>query len=131
MESIELPAALDQVLRDYERAWRADDADALALLFTEDGFVLQSGQPPVRGREAIRNAYRGQGGSPLRLRALAYDTGGNSGAIIGTYGFGQNVTETGKFTLTLRRSAQGKWLIRSDMENMNRPPQGGPPAGTP
>ena len=65
-----LPAPLDRVLRDYEQAWRTGDANW--LLFAEDGFVLQSNQPPVRGRSAIARAYAGQGGSPLRLRALAY-----------------------------------------------------------
>lgn len=120
---VALPPSLDRVLRDYERAWRENDATALASLFTEDGFVLQSGQPPVRGRRSIRAAYEGQGGSPLRLRALAYDIGDASGSIIGVYGFGQNKGDTGKFTLTLRRVAGGKWLIHSDMENMNAPPR--------
>jgi hypothetical protein len=40
LPSIELPAALDRVLRDYERAWQARDAAALSALFAEDGFVL-------------------------------------------------------------------------------------------
>ena len=44
----------------------------LAALFAEDGFVLSSGVPPVRGRAAIRRHYEGQGG-PLSLRALALD----------------------------------------------------------
>ena len=47
---VALPPELARVLRDYERAWRAGDAAALAALFAEDGFVLQSNRPPVRGR---------------------------------------------------------------------------------
>ncbi|WP_080716300.1 YybH family protein [Xanthomonas arboricola] len=121
--AVDLPADLAGLLRAYEHAWQRNDASALSLLFSEDGFVLQNARPPVRGREAIRAAYNGQGGSSLRLRALAYDVSGDSGSIIGTYGFGQNTTETGKFTLTLRRTTNGSWLIRSDMENMNRPAQ--------
>src|SRR5688572_10747688 len=46
LPSVALPAALDRVLRDYERAWRANDAPALAALFAEDGFVMQGGRPP-------------------------------------------------------------------------------------
>src|SRR5262245_32960534 len=57
LPSIELPPALDRVLRDYERAWQARDPAALATLFAEDGFVLANGSPPVRGRDAIRTAY--------------------------------------------------------------------------
>lgn len=118
-----LPAPLDRVLRDYEQAWRGGDARALAALFAEDGFVLQSNQPPVRGRTAIEAAYAGQGGSPLRLRALAYAVEGNTGYIIGAYSYGNNVGDTGKFTLTLKRVDDGPWLIFSDMDNTSAPPR--------
>ncbi|HEL3174215.1 TPA: nuclear transport factor 2 family protein [Stenotrophomonas maltophilia] len=118
-----LPATLDRVLRDYEQAWRTGDARALAALFAEDGFVLQSNQLPVRGRSAIEVAYAGQGGSPLRLRALAYSVEGSTGYIIGAYRYGNNVGDTGKFTLTLKRVGDGPWLIFSDMDNGNAPPR--------
>ena len=55
--SITLPPALDRVLRDYEQAWRNHDAEVLAALFTDDGFVLRSGHPPVRGRDAIEAGF--------------------------------------------------------------------------
>lgn len=85
--------------------------------------MLQSNQPPVRGRTAIEAAYAGQGGSPLRLRALAYAVEGNTGYIIGAYSYGNNVGDTGKFTLTLKRERDGPWLIFSDMDNSNAPPR--------
>ncbi|HHA2859291.1 MULTISPECIES: nuclear transport factor 2 family protein [Stenotrophomonas] len=118
-----LPAPLERVLRDYEQAWRLGDTKALAALFAEDGFVLQSNQPPVRGRSAIEAAYAGQGGSPLRLRALAYSVDGNVGYIIGAYSYGNAVADTGKFTLSLKRVGDGPWLIFSDMDNSNAPPR--------
>ena len=120
---VALPAALDRVLRDYEQAWRTGDAKALAGLFAEDGFILQSNQPPVRGRAAIEAAYAGQGSSPLRLRALAYAAEESTGYIIGAYTYGNNVGDTGKFTLTLKRVAGGPWMIFSDMDNTNAPPR--------
>ncbi len=123
LADVALPAALDRVLRDYEQAWRTGDAQALAGLFAEDGFILQSNQPPVRGRSAIEAAYAGQGGSPLRLRALAYTVDGNTGYIIGAYRYGNNVGDTGKFALTLKRVGDGPWLIFSDMDNTNAPPR--------
>lgn len=123
LPSAALPAPLERVLRDYERAWRSADAKALAALFAEDGFVLQSNQPPVRGRSAIEAAYAGQGGSPLRLRALAYAVDGNTGYIIGAYRYGNNVGDTGKFTLTLKRVGDGPWLIFSDTDNTSAPPR--------
>lgn len=118
-----LPPDLDRVLRDYERAWRANDAAALASLFAEDGFVLQSNAPPVRGRPAIQAAYTGQGGGSLRLRALAFATGDTNGYIIGAYAYGDASDDTGKFTLTLRRAPGRPWLIFSDMDNPNAFPQ--------
>ncbi|MEN5272893.1 nuclear transport factor 2 family protein [Stenotrophomonas lactitubi] len=120
---VALPAALDRVLRDYEQAWRTGDAKALAGLFAEDGFILQSNQPPVRGRAAIEAAYAGQGSSPLRLRALAYAAEETTGYIIGAYTYGNSVGDTGKFTLTLKRVAGGPWMIFSDMDNTNAPPR--------
>ncbi|WP_313250554.1 YybH family protein [Stenotrophomonas indicatrix] len=123
LPDVPLPAALDRLLRDYEQAWRTGDAKALAGLFAEDGFILQSNQPPVRGRAAIEAAYAGQGSSPLRLRALAYAAEESTGYIVGAYTYGSNVGDTGKFTLTLKRVAGGPWMIFSDMDNTNTPPR--------
>ncbi|MDF1506411.1 DUF4440 domain-containing protein [Roseisolibacter sp. H3M3-2] len=118
-----LPAALDRVLRDYERHWRAGDAAALAALCAEDGFVLQGGKAPVRGRDAIRAADAGAAGGPLRLRALAHATADTTGYVVGAYGYGDAPGDVGKFTLTLRRARGGPWLIFSDMDNASAPPR--------
>jgi ketosteroid isomerase-like protein len=132
LPSITLPPAVDRVLRDYEREWRAGNAAALSALFAEDGFVLQGGRPPVRGRAAIQAAYAGQGGGTLRLRALAYAAADTVGYIIGAYGYGDTPGDVGKFTLTLRRGRNGRWLIFSDMDNPSRPPRRpGAPAPAP
>lgn len=121
---VTLPPELDRVLRDYERAWRAGDAAALASLFTEDGFILQSNRPPIRGRSAIQATYEDQGeGGPLRLRALAFTTADTIGYIIGAYSYDNNPNATGKWTLTLRRAPGEPWLIFSDMDNLNARPQ--------
>jgi ketosteroid isomerase-like protein len=122
LPSITLAPELNRVLRDYEAAWRKSDAAALSELFSEDGFVLQSGKPPARGRAAIKAVYQGQGGA-LRLRALAVVTADTVGYIIGAYGYGNDTTDMGKFTLTLKRPRGGKWLIFSDMDNGNRAPR--------
>ena len=121
LPSVALPTALDRVLRDYEREWRAGNAAGLAGLFTEDGFVMQNGRPPVRGRAAIQAAYAGNQGSPLRLRAFAFATADTVGYILGGYAYGEGTGDTGKFTLTLRRARGGRWLIASDMDNGNAP----------
>ena len=117
--SITLPPKLARVLTEYEKAWHAKDEKALAALFTEDGFVLSSGRPPVRGRGSIEKRYRDSGG-PLALRALAYATDGGVGYIIGGFTRTRGEPDIGKFTLTLRKDADGRWLIMSDMDNGNR-----------
>lgn len=119
--SVTLPAELARVLTDYEAAWQRKDARALAALFTEDGWVLSNGRPAVQGRAAIEAHYRNQGG-PLSLRAFAYSTDGATGYIIGGYARQQGEPDIGKFTLTLRRFSNGRWLILSDMDNGNRRP---------
>ena len=120
--SVELPPELARVLKDYEAAWQTGNAAALAALFTEDGFVLAQGRTPVRGRAAIQKLYT-RNGSPLALRALAFETSGNVGYIIGGYGPERGKPDEGKFTLTLRKGEDGRWLIVSDMDNSNRRPQ--------
>ncbi|MDP8982949.1 MAG: SgcJ/EcaC family oxidoreductase [Acidobacteriota bacterium] len=116
---VTLPAELARVLEDYQTAWRAKDATALAGLFAEDGFVLSPGHSMVRGRKAIESFYRGHGG-PLALRGVAYAGDGNAGYIIGAYSSWTGAQDDGKFTLTLRKDASGRWLIMSDMDNGNR-----------
>jgi len=129
LPSVMLPAPLARVLTDYETAWQRKDAAALAALFTEDGFVLSSGTPPVRGRAQIEKHYTGQGG-PLALRALAFATEGSLGYIIGGFARAKDEPDTGKFTLTLRK-AGSRWMIMSDMDNGNarRQAADGEPAG--
>jgi ketosteroid isomerase-like protein len=121
LPSVTLPAPLSRILTDYESAWQRKDARALASLFAEDGFVLSSGVPPVRGRAAIEKHYAGQGG-PLSLRALAYAVDGSTGFIIGAFSRQRGESDIGKFTLTLRKARDGRWLIMSDMDNGNSRP---------
>ena len=122
LPSVTLPPELARVLTDYENAWKKRDAAALALLFAEDGFVLPNGGEPVRGRAAIEAHYKGQGGE-LSLRAIASGVEGSVGYIIGGFSRQAGEKDAGKFTLTLRKAADGRWLIVSDMDNPNARPQ--------
>lgn len=117
--SVTLPAELARVLTDYEAGWKAGDAAALASLFAEDGFVLAGGRAPVKGRAAIQKLYT-HPGAPLSLRAIAYATHGDVGYIIGGFSRKPDTPDEGKFTLTLRKAGDGRWLIMSDMDNSNR-----------
>jgi ketosteroid isomerase-like protein len=119
LPSVALPPELDRVLRDYERAWSARDMEAVAALFAGDAVAMKRGQPPARGREAVADAYRGQGG-PLYLRALDYSYADSVGFIIGAYRGREDGPDDGKFVLALRRRADGMWMIVVDMDNSNR-----------
>ncbi len=117
--TISLPPDLTRILTDYEEAWQAKDEKALAALFAEDGFVLSSGRPPVRGRKQIEQRYKDSGG-PLALRALYFATEGSLGYIIGGFTRSEGDPDIGKFTLTLRKESDGRWMIVSDMDNGNQ-----------
>jgi ketosteroid isomerase-like protein len=121
-DNANLPPQLARVLREYEDAWQNKDAEALARLFAEDGFVLSSGSPPVRGRTNIEKHYAGAGG-PLALRAMAWAKQDDIGYIIGEYATDATFTNSGKFTLTLVRGDGDRWLIFSDMDNGHTRPR--------
>lgn len=127
--SVELPAEFARVLRDYEKAWMAGDAAALAALFTDDGYALPNGQPPAAGAEAIRAAYQRNAGSPLSLRALHYVQSGDMAYIIGGFGGAADKPDFGKFVLVLRRAGDGGWRIAADMDNANAMPRRSAAAG--
>jgi ketosteroid isomerase-like protein len=116
---IELPNEVDRVLRDYETGWRSSDSAGLAALFTPEGFILRPGNPPVRGRANIEEAYRGSGGS-LILTAYDYAVDDSVGYIIGGFRYSPEGADLGKYTLTLRKLEDGRWYIQSDMDNSNR-----------
>ena len=116
--SVLLPSDLARVLRDYEKGWQTRDSKQLASLFTEDGFILRPGHPPVQGRANIQRAYEGAGG-PLSLRALQYSVSGDTGYVIGGYSRSAFMPDSGKFILALRKNASGDWLIAADMDNGN------------
>lgn len=117
--SVQIPGDLARLLTDYEDAWRSRNAAFLARLFAEDGFVLPNGSLPIRGRAEIERFYANAGG-PLSLRAIAFAAEGGVGYIIGGYAGKKGEPDTGKFTLTLRKGTDGKWLIVSDMDSPNR-----------
>ena len=117
--SVDLPPELDRILRDYEREWAASNPEALAALFTEDGFALPSSRAPFRGHAAITEAYQIAGGA-LSLRALAFATEGSVGYIIGTYSYDPADGDRGKFVLAIKRNEAGRWLIAADIDNSIR-----------
>lgn len=118
LPSVAVPAEVEQLLRQYERAWAANDSAGLAALFAPDGFALPVGQPPARGHDSIRQAYGHGGGQPTTLRALDYRASGDLAYVVGAYGPAGQQRDFGKFVLVLRK-VDGRWLIAADIENAN------------
>ena len=123
---VTLPPEVARVLVDYSRAWAAADLNALARLFAPDGMALPNGMPPALGADGIRRAYAQGAGAPLVLRPIAFGTSGDLAYVIGGFGPAADKPDFGKFTLVLRRSTDGHWLIVSDMDNSNGPAQPAP-----
>jgi ketosteroid isomerase-like protein len=119
-----LPPELQRVLTDYETAWQARDAEALAQLFADDRVVVANNAcPPVRGRAEIQTCSEGAGGD-LSLSAISHDVGGAAGYLVGEYAAAQGSPPGGKFVLTLTKDPSGRWLIVSDMDRAYpRPPR--------
>jgi ketosteroid isomerase-like protein len=116
VDPVVLPPGLDRVLRDYEAAWEAGDGARLAALFTEDGFALNNGSLPVKGRARISQMLTRPGGD-LQLRAFAWAADDSVGYIIGGFRYPGSTGPGGKFLLALRRGPEGRWLIAADMDN--------------
>ena len=111
----DLPPALARVLTDYEKAWRAKDAKALAQLFVEGRVVVPNACPPANSRAEVEKCYSGSGGD-LSLRALAHGMDGSLGYIIGEFAQKEGAPPSGKFVLTLWKDSDGRWLILADMD---------------
>jgi ketosteroid isomerase-like protein len=114
LPSVDLPAELNRVLRDYETHWKAKDGPALSALFTDDGFIARG--PWIRGRDAIRTTYSQTSGGDLRLRAVGYATSDTVGYIVGAFRYGESQNDNGKFILALRRAPRGEWKIAADLD---------------
>ena len=117
--SVTLPPDLARVLTDYEKAWSAKDPAALARLFAEDGFVLPNGSGagarPGRDRVVLHRPRRSALPARDRLRRRRQRRL-HPRRLCGSIG----QADDGKFTLTLRKGSDGRWLIVSDMDNANR-----------
>jgi ketosteroid isomerase-like protein len=121
--NITLPQELARVVTDLETMYAKRDGSA-ADLFVEDGVEMYPNRFPVVGREEIRKAYTGSGG-PLTFHAFAYAMSGDVAFILGGFSSPRNPgpPDRSKFTMTLRKNAAGRWMIKSAMNSSNLPQQ--------
>ena len=118
---------LSRVNRDFMKAMNAKDAVAAAGYYADDASVLPPGQPIVTGHDTIQKYWQGflDGAGFIDGSCVTIATGssGDVGYEIGTAELhlkgpgGKIVTEKIKYTLVLKRNANGKWLQLYDMWN--------------
>lgn len=126
-EKLATAEELSQVNRDFAKALNAKDAAAAANCYAPDAVVLPPGQPNVTGREAIQKYWQGfldgAGFVDASVSTVATGSNGDTGYEIGTADLhlkgpdGKTVTEKIKYTIVLKRNAEGKWLQTYDMWN--------------
>ena len=123
LAAVDLPPALDRVLRDFERHWHARDQAALTGLFTEDG-IMQFGDAWRRGRSAIHIALLDSRGADLRLWAQAFEATDSLAYIVGSYGHRTlpHLSDLGRMHLSLRLERDGVWRIAAAMLGNVNPP---------
>ncbi len=125
---------IDSIWADYEAGWESGDIDAWISLWTHDGIQMPPNEPPVIGRDRIRernaavleqfavnfditNEEVGVG------RDFAYSRGVYSATLTPKDG-GQAIPLDGKFMTILMRQPDGSWKIHRDIFNSNVAPGG-------
>jgi uncharacterized protein (TIGR02246 family) len=109
-----------QVIDAYLDAYRRNDPNAIAGLYSGDAVLLPPGHELVRGRDDIR-AYWSQGmETGFAMDTLRIEVAGGSGYVVGRYYVPPDEdddAETGKFIIAFRREADGVWRITADIWN--------------
>ncbi len=113
-------AELEAVMERWAEAVEADDAAAVAGLFTEDGVLLSSDAPTARGREAIETVVRGwieAGEENDRTATEAAFVGDDRAVLARTYEVDfvaddGTTSERGRYLVTFRR-VNGVWQVEA------------------
>ena len=117
----------EQLHRAFENAFNRRDLDALVALY-EPGAVLVTRAGPVRGRDAIRELYRGVLASDvtIELRTLAVTCAGDLAMLHGVWvergatPEGVPIRRQGWNTETARLQPDGRWLFVLDNPSVPR-----------
>jgi uncharacterized protein (TIGR02246 family) len=125
-------AAIKAVADAYVKASLANDAKAIAALYTEDAVEMPPNEPMIKGRAAIQQHYEKLFASDMKVTAFSLthiESYGmeDHGYDVGTYQ--QSMTskdpsmppsDSGKYTVILKRSG-GDWKVAYAIYNSDRP----------
>lgn len=139
----------NELVTDWRRFWADDDVERLLELYTEDATLVYAGEPPVRGRDAIREQLDSllRVSGEIQASLSDFDASGRMGLVNGLLTLSMNDgrrtwTATGlHMTVLIRRGRH--WRIRSQLLRLDAlpnlppgpsgappgPPRDGPPGG--
>lgn len=119
-------AAIQSLNDKWDAAFNKGDAAAVAAMYAEDAYVLPAGAEMAKGRAAIQNFWTGamqQLGDAKLTTVDVLRLGPTAAREIGTFSFrtkGADPQEvTGKYAVVWRKIG-GKWLLATDIWNMNK-----------
>jgi uncharacterized protein (TIGR02246 family) len=119
-------AAIDEIEVQWQAAYGARDFEALADLYTEDGWVMARRRPAMRGREEIRDFFA----SVAEDTKLAVTFDVEEMEVIGRYAWnvarfaltyqsmsgGDPVHDFGRALIVYKKGDDGQWRIHRDMD---------------
>src|SRR5262245_32779892 len=132
-------AAIGKARAAFEKAAGAQDAAAMAKLYTADGVEMPPNAPAAKGRAAIEAYHKGFAQQymvhGITLTATDTQVHGDTAVDIGTYKQslmankgGGMFDDKGKYIVLLKKDASGNWLVTHAIYNSDNPPQGSAPA---
>jgi uncharacterized protein (TIGR02246 family) len=123
---------INKTRSEYVTAWKAGDADQLAILYTTDAVVLYPHQPAVVGRSAIlayfKSFFAEFAQEDFDLTSAEIEIAGPWAFDRGTFRWrgvpragGDPVDDHGKYLVVLQKQPDGSWKVARDMDNSDRP----------
>jgi len=123
---------IDRTRDEYAASWKAGDTARISGLYTDDAIVMYPDQPPVVGRAAISEYFKG---FFTEFEALDFQLASSEIVVAGDFAYdrgtyrwkakpkkgGPPVDDDGKYLVILRRESDGRWRVARDMDNSDRP----------
>lgn len=125
------PAGIEAARDRYIAAWNGDDPAAVAQLYTQNATAVV-GDTTYQGRAEIQEAWL-QGVptvSNLRVTETSARQVGNDWQSEGTYSLTASppdedpMEQTGRYSITWTRDADGQWRVRSSEVQLDEPTEG-------
>ena len=120
---------ITEAYKAFEENFFKGDADALSLIYTDDAELLVPEAPPINGRAAIAQAWRGfigSGGNRVRVEVREVQDNGDWAFEVGSFTASAHagaLLNSGKYIVIWKRQSNGTWKTCRDIFNWNIPPR--------